>query len=297
MAVTLAMIKELRELTGAGVLAAKKALEAADGDFDLAVKQLREKGLAKASKRADREIKEGRIESRSSDYQSGLLFEVNCETDFVARNDNFVAMATQVADHLFALSQEDQSLDDLLDLPFYQDDSITPRAKLENLVSSTGENMGFRRYVRYDLDNRNGVVEMYPHPGNRVAVLIELDADSASVAKSDEFVALAHDLALHIAAMAPMVVERNDLSAALLDSEKEIYRTQALAEGKPEHIVERIIEGRLKKFYEASVLLEQGFVKDDEIIIGDLLKNKSQELGETVVVRRFVRYELGEDLT
>jgi len=293
-AINIEMIKELRETTGAGVLAAKKALESSGGDFEQAVRQLREKGLVKAAKRAGRETAEGRVEARSEEGRVGLLIEINCETDFVGRNENFVAFAGGVADHFFACAQEEQPLAEVMALPFVKDSDTTPVELLQAQVSTTGENMAVRRFVRYDLGDRPGVVEIYQHPGNRIAVMLELNSETPVGADKEAFAALAHDLALHIAFAAPLYLTREETPAEKMEAEKAIYRKRALEEGKPEAIVERIVEGRLKKFYQDAVLLEQPFVKDDKSPVGKLIEQQAAALGEKATVRRFVRYELGE---
>jgi len=294
--VSIEQIKQLREATGAGILDAKKALENSGGDFDAAVRSLREKGLAKAAKRADRAATEGRVEARVAGTQAGLLVEVNCETDFVGRNEGFVNFSNEIADHFMAMAQEDQPLDEVTAMPLSSDNSTTPAERLQDLISSTGENMQIRRFVRFELGDRPGMIELYMHPGNRVAVMLEPNADTQAGAAQDAFVTVAHDLALHIAAMAPRYVTRDHLPAEALEAEQEDYRNQALAEGKPERIVERIVEGRLRKYYESVVLFEQPFVKDDEITVEQLLKKASGEIGEEITIRRFARFELGEPL-
>jgi elongation factor Ts len=197
MKITTQMVKELREATGAGVLDAKKALEASGGDFDKAVDALREKGAARAAKRSGREASEG-------------------------------------------------------------------------------------------------VVELYSHPGNRVGVILELNCETDFVARNEEFTNLAHDLALHVAAMNPQYINADEVPADELNRETEVLRSQALAEGKPEQIVEKIVAGRMSKFYEEFCLLEQPFVKDDKVKIKDLITDAIRKTGENIVVRRFARYELGE---
>ena len=296
MAVTVEEIKRLREETGAGVLDAKKALESTGGDYEAALAQLREKGLAKVAKRAGREATEGRIETRSADFKSGLVIEVNCETDFVARNELFIELANSLADHFFAVAEEGQPLEEIMTQPLVQDPSTTPAELLRDQISATGENMMVRRYVRYDLDERPGIIETYIHLGNRVGVMVEANVESDATAANDLFVEFVHDLALHIAAMAPICVTRDDVPAFQLDEEKQSYRRQALDEGKPEAIVDRIVEGRLNKFYEGAVLLDQPFVRDDKVKVHELLQQISTDLGESITIRRFVRYELGEPM-
>lgn len=296
MAVTIEMIKQLREETGAGVLDAKKALESVGGDFEQAAGLLREKGLAKAAKRADRETTEGRVEARDQDGKVGLLVEVNCETDFVGSNEGFVAFSQSIADHFLAVAREGQPLDEVMALPLHSDAGTTPRELLQHQISSTGENMAVRRFARFELGDRPGLVEVYAHPGNRVAVMLEATSETAERARTEEFLSLVHDLALHIAASAPLYVTRDQIPAHRLEAEKETYRSQAVDEGKPEAIVERIVEGRLRKYYETVVLFEQPFVKDDEVKVGELVEQHASAWGEQITIRRFVRYELGEPL-
>jgi elongation factor Ts len=295
-AISIEMIKQLREATGAGVLDVKKALESTGGDFEQAAALLREKGLAKAAKRADRETTEGRVEAREQDGKVGLLVEVNCETDFVGSNEGFVAFSESIAEHFFAVAQEGQPLDEVMAVPLFSDASTTPTELLQHQISSTGENMAVRRFVRFELSDGPGLVEVYAHPGNRVAVMLEVHSETPQRASTEEFSSLVHDLALHVAASAPLYVTRDQIPAEKLEAEKEAYRKQAWDEGKPEAIVERIVEGRLRKFYETTVLLEQPFVKDDEVKVGQLLEQHAAAWGEKIAIRRLARYELGEPL-
>ncbi len=290
------MIKELREATGAGVLDTKKALETSGGDFKEAVRLLRERGLARAAKRSGRQAAEGRIEARGEGGQAGLLVEVNCETDFVGRSKEFVAFASGLADHFLALADEGQTLDEVMARPFVKDSSTSPAELFQSQISITGENIAVRRFARFEVGDRPGVVEVYLHPGNRVGVMLELGSETAAGAAAESFAGTAHDLALHIAACAPICVTREEMSGETLEAETEIYRTQALASGKPEPIVERIVQGRLKKYFEDVVLFEQPFVKDDKVKVGELLKQRATALGEEITVHRFARYELGESL-
>jgi elongation factor Ts len=266
------MIKELREATGAGVLDTKKALETSGGDFKEATRLLREKGLARAAKRSGRQTTEGRIEARIEGGRAGLLVEVN------------------------SLADEEQTLDQVMARPFVSDSSTSPAELLQNQSSITGENIAVRRFARFELGDRPGVIEVYLHPGNRVGVMLELGSETAAGAAEESFSGTAHDLALHIAACAPICLTREEISRETLEAETGIYRTQALASGKPEPIVERIVQGRLKKYFEDVVLFEQPFVKDDKVKVGELLKQRAATLGEEITVRRFARYELGESL-
>ncbi len=296
MAISIEMIKQLREATGAGVLDAKKALESADGDFEQAASALRQKGLARAAKRADRETTEGRIEARSRAAQVGLLVEVNCETDFVASNEGFVAFSEGIAEHFLVAASEGQSVDEVMSMPFFSDSGTTAKEQLQYQITSTGENMAVRRFARFELGDHSGTVEVYAHPGNRVAVMVEVHTETSDLADTEGFVTLVHDLALHIAAAAPLYISRDHIPSDRLETETAAFRQQALDEGKPEAIVNRIVDGRLRKFFETTVLVEQPFVRDDEIKVGDLVKQHAAECGEQVTIQRFVRYELGEPL-
>lgn len=296
MAIDINLIKELREITGAGVLDVKKALESTGGDLQQAAILLREKGLAKVAKRSDREMTEGRVEGRFQDNKVGLMVELNCETDFVALTEKFVELSTRVADHLFAISKEGQLLEELVEIPFSEQREKTPASLLNDLISSTGENMAIRRYARFELGDQPGMIEVYIHPGNRVVVMLELACKTQKTADSEAFAALAHDLALHVAAQAPLCLSRDQVPQDQLEARKELYRKEALETGKPENIIDRIVEGRFTKFYQEVVLPEQAFVKDDKITIAQLLKQKSAELGEPINVVRFVRFELGEPI-
>lgn len=296
MGIDIKLIKELREKTGAGVLDAKKALESTGGDIEEAMGILREKGLAKAAKRSEREMLEGRIEARiSQDGRAGLLVEVNCETDFVGTNEGFVAFVNDVADHLYAVAQEGQALEEVMELPFFKDQDTSPSKLLQDQMVATGENMVVRRFERYELGDLPGMIEVYVHPGNRVAVMLEASAETQAGVEQGLFGTLVHDLALHIAALSPICLTKEQVPGDILEAEKASYRKQALDEGKPEAIVERIVEGRLRKYYEGAVLFDQPFVKDDSVTIGELVNQQAKELGESITVQRFVRYELGQE--
>jgi elongation factor Ts len=293
LAINAEMIKELRAATGAGVLDCKKALEAAEGDFDKAVAHLREKGLDAAAKKASREANEGLINVLVDESgQLGAIVEVNCETDFVARTEdfqNFVrAMVKQV-------SQEADEADAaaLLNRPFIEDQSITVGERLTQLIARLGENMVLKRFARLERDG-GGLIEGYVHPGSRIGVLVDVSAGSEDVARSAAFRELVHDLALQIAAAAPKHISPGDVPDPVLEAERAKYLAEAAEGNKPDHIKERIVSGKLGKWYEQVCLLHQPFVKDDDQIIGDLLAQKSKDLGAPLAIERFVRFALEE---
>ena len=287
--ITAATVKELREKTGVGMMECKNALKETEGDIDAAITILRERGQAKAEKKADRAANEGIIAAElDASGKSGILVEINCETDFVAKNDNFQAFVSDVAQTV--LASDAQDLDAALALP-KADGNLGEFIKTK--VLEMGENLQFRRFERLSLDGE-GAVASYIHLGGKVGVLIEVGAEKADSAASDAFKDLVKDLTLHIAASAPAGLQREDIPAELVESEKDIFRKQMEGQGKPAEIIEKIVEGKLGKFYSERCLLEQGFVKDPDTAIKDLLAAKSKELGDTLTVNKFVRFGLGE---
>lgn len=289
MAITTEDIKLLRESTGAGILDCKKALQETGGDVDQAIEFLRKKGLAAASKKASREANEGLVSAHiSPDGKTGVLVEVNCETDFVARTEDFQKFVAGVVQQV-ASRPELANLEALLAAPFIGDSSKTVAEKLTETIAKLGENMVIRRVARFDLAS-GGLLDSYIHTGGRVGVLVEVAGGSAADSK---LAGLVHDLALQIAAASPRYVSQADVPAEAIEAEKVIYRAQLVEDKKPDNIKERIIEGKLKKWYEEIVLMEQPFVKDADLTITKLLERHSKELGNEVKVRRFARFELG----
>ncbi len=271
--ITAGMVKELRERTGLGMMDCKKALSDADGNMEKAIEDLRKASGLKAAKKASRVAAEGVVMTKvAEDGNYGVIIEVNSETDFVARDDNFLSFAEQALVSSFEASQA--SVEELLEKGLEE--------SRQALVQKIGENVNLRRLKRLNFKNANqGIVESYVHNNSKIGVLISLKG-------GDE--ALAKDVAMHIAAVNPMVVRPEDVPEEILTKESEIYSAQARESGKPEEIVEKMISGRLRKFVAEVSLLEQQFVKDPEIKICDLLK----EVGADVV--QFVRYEVGEGI-
>ncbi len=287
--ITASIVKELRDKTSAPMMDCKKVLTETNGDLEASIKLLRERGILKSAKMSDRAAKEGVITSRiNGDATSGLLLEVNCETDFVSKNESFQAFvgdiadalaSSKAADHAAALAHQhgEQSIED------------TIKAK----VGEVGENLQFRKYIRYDAAS-GGVVASYIHLGGKVGVLIEVATTKPETRGTDSFKELIKDLTLHIAACAPKGLSREDIPQSVVDNELDIFRTRLAAEGKPANIIENILKGQIGKFFAESCFLEQGFVKDADIKISALLEAKGKELGDTLTVTRFVRFGLGE---
>ena len=280
------MVKQLREMTGAGMLECKKALEEAQGDIEKAKEILRIRGLAKAEKKAGRETKEGIVQAFvSEDRKVGVILELNCETDFVAKNEKFVELALTIAKHIASVSENANrsgTFEDISQQLLYSD----PSQKVEDLVKSAiakiGENIKLSRWARFDAD---GYVHAYVHGVGRVGVLMEYKAD----ATSEEVLRVAQDIVLQIAAMKPEFVSVESIPADVLEKEKKILAEQTRQEGKPENLIDRIVEGKLKRFYQEKVLLEQPFIKDEKRTV----KQYISDSGLNFEVVRFARFEVG----
>ena len=287
--ITASLVNELRKKTNVGMMECKKALTETNGDLDAAVTYLRERGMMKAAAKADREASEGIIAARlSGDGKTGILIEVNCETDFVSRNDNYVAFVGEIADTLAASSAK--TLEEALAVKI-GDISVEDFVKAKTL--ELGENMRLRKFERFDLQD-GGAIAQYIHMGGKVGVLLEVSASNGDTASKEEFRNLVKDITLHIAAAAPKGLSRDEITADIIEAEKSVYRAQLAAEGKPEAMIEKIVEGKIGKFFSEAVLLEQAFVKDADTTIKKLVETKGKEVGDTLVVKRFVRFGLGE---
>jgi len=274
--VTAAQVKELRERTGAGMMECKKALEVTGADIERAVEELRKTGRAKADKKASRIASEGIVFALTTpDGKQALLLEVNSETDFVARDENFLKFVKAVAET--ALAAKLQDIDLLATMGLAGEENHTVEEARQVLVSKVGENIHIRRIVYIDTANGVGT---YLH-SNRIGVLVELDSHQPDLAK---------DIAMHIAACKPLVVNPEDVSSILVEKEKEIYLAQVANSGKPQEIIEKMVNGRLKKFLDEITLTGQSFVKDPTVTVADLLnKHRAKVIG-------FTRFEVGEGI-
>ena len=287
--ITAAIVKELRDKTNAGMMDCKKVLTETNGDIEASIKLLRERGIAKAGAKADRAATEGIIVARVNPAaDAGLMLELNCETDFVSKNESFQSFVHGIADALVAADAADHAAALAVQHGEYSIDD-TVKAK----VVEVGENLQFRKYVRFDAAP-GGVIGSYIHMGGKVGVLIEVGTTQAATAANPIFRDLVKDLTLHIAACAPKGLSRDDIPEAVVENEKDIFRARLIAEGKPAAMIENILKGQLGKFYAESCFLEQGFVKDTDITVTKLLAAKGTELGDTLTVTRFVRFGLGE---
>ena len=294
MAVTAAQISELRKSTGAGMLDCKKALEQTDGNFDQAVDFLRTKGLAAASKKSGRAATEGMVAAAlSADGKKGVLVEINSETDFVAKNDKFQAFVNDVAQHVLQASPA--TVEELFAQAYIGDSSKTIQTLLSEAIAVIGENMQIRRFSIFEVPG-NGAVGSYIHAGGKIGVLVEATCDNEAAAKDDRFAAFVKDVAMHSAAASPLYVKRDQVDADVLEREKEIYRSKARETGKPENIIEKIIDGQVNKFYADICLVEQQFVKDTDKTIQQYAAEIGKALGTTVTITRFAKFVLGEGL-
>jgi elongation factor Ts len=275
--ITAALVGKLREMTNVGMMDCKKALVEAKGDLNLAVDILRKKGIATAAKKSTREAKDGVIARFvQPGGRVGVLVEVNCETDFVAKNDTFRAFAEEVSQTLAA----------------------NPQADLESnrsaVVAKTGENVKIRRFQRFEVQG-NGLVAAYIHTGAKVGVLVEVGAGKESTVENEEFKQLVRDITLQIAAANPVAVSSNQIPVALVEKEKEIAREQV--KNKPPQVIEKIIAGKLEKYYQTVCLVDQGFVKkNSEITVKEHIALLAQQLADDIVIHRFVRFQVGESL-
>lgn len=267
----------LRQKTGAGILDCKKALTETNGDMDKAVDYLREKGIATAAKKASRIAAEGIVAAKIAG-NTGAMVEVNCETDFVAKGEQYIDFVNGVVDYV--LSHDVKNVEELIAAK--NDDTVAATAKI-------GEKIAIRRFEKFTAEK--GMVESYIHMGGKVGVLVEIGAENVT----DEVKTFAHDVALQIAAAKPLYVDKDEVPADVLEHEKEILRVQAKNEGKPEKIIERMVEGRIVKYYEDFCLMNQKFVKDPEKTIAQVEKEVSAKAGG-VSVKRFARFEMGEGL-
>ena len=289
MSITAAVVRQLREETGAGMMDCKSALVAAQGDMEKAREVLRKKGLAAAARKASRTAIEGATFAHiADDGRMGVLVEVNCETDFVAKTPDFQSLVKQVAENVAACAAEDVPA--FLCQPLHGDARRTVGDLVQEKIAFIKENIVVRRFARFQVPaGENGLVAAYIHPpAAKVGVLVELAAKSADAAT---LAALAKDVAMHAAAASPaaaLYVSKDEVPSDVLAKEKEIYRAQALASGKPAGVVDKIAEGKMKEYYATYCLLEQPYIREPKVTLG-------QHLGGKAVVKRFARFRLGEE--
>ena len=275
--VTASLVKELREKTGAGMMDCKKVLTETDGDMEKAIELLRERGIAKAAKKSGRVAAEGLVEAYiSEDGKVGAIIEVNSETDFVAKNEEFKTFVMNVAKQV--VEKDPKDVEELLNQEAIFEAGKTVNEALIEKISTIGENLSIRRFARFE---SKGLLEKYIHGDGKIAVLINMTSGDNALAK---------DLCMQIAAARPEFVKREEVPQERVDKEMEILKAQAMNEGKPEQIAEKIVLGRVGKFYEEICLIDQVFVKDTSMKVSELLKQKNAEVVE------FARFEKGEGI-
>lgn len=287
MSITAAMVAELRNKTGAGMMDCKKALNEAGGNMEEAVDLLRKKGLSAAAKKSGRVAAEGLVVA-CGEGSRGALVEVNAETDFVAKNEGFQQLAAGICEAVLENSPADL---EALKALAYPGTGRNVDEELTHQIATIGENMNLRRFERFEV--ANGIVASYVHGGGKIGVLVELATDKGD---SEQVQALARQLAMHVAAANPQFLKREEVPAEILDREKDIMATKAKESGKPENIIPKIVEGQLNKFYGEICLLEQAYVIDPDQKINQVLKSVGKEVGGEIQLTGFVRYQLGEGL-
>jgi elongation factor Ts len=286
MSVTAAQVRDLREKTSAGMLDCKKALEETKGDFDAAVEWLRVKGLASASKKSDRLASEGMVVATVVG-KTGVLIEVNSETDFVAKNDLFKAFVAEVANLIATTNPPPADVEALATSRLKSGQSVSEA--LKDSIAKIGENLVLRRFVRYD---STGLTHTYIHGDGKIGVVVDLE----TVKAGDEVRTLANDICLHIAAMSPQALTSDQIPAATVEKEKEILKAKAIEQGKKPEMLDKIIEGQIRKYLAESSLLEQAFVKNPDLKVKEYVAEVAKKTGDAVALKRFTRFELGEGL-
>ena len=289
MAVTASMVKELRELTGAGMMDCKKALNETNGNMDEAIEYLRKNGEAKAVKKAGRIAAEGIVMAEVKDDKTAAIVEVNSETDFVAKNADFQAFVKAVVDQ--AIASESKDMDAFMAEAWNEDASKTVKDVLTENISVIGENLSIRRFEKIVSD---GCVVAYIHGGGRIGVLVEAETDVVN----DEIKTCLKNVAMQVAAMSPKYVSREEVSQEYIDHEKEILLAQAKLENpnKPENIIEKMIIGRLNKEMKEICLLDQVYVQDGDLTVAKYVEKVAKENGANMTVKKFVRFETGEGI-
>lgn len=283
MEITAAKVNELRQKTGAGMMDCKKALVEANGDFEKAIELLRKKGAAVATKRAEKSANEGIVLTKiSDDKKSGVMVEVNCETDFVARSEDFISFANFVLDS--AVTKKTKNLDDLM-----KGNSTLP-GKMSDIMGKVGEKIEVSRVTSEETNN--GFVVDYIHPGSKLGVLVMFDTLENH---REDFMNISKDIAMQVAAMKPLCVNRDEVSKDIIDKEIDIYKELARKEGKPENILDKIAQGKLTKFYQENCLSEQIYIKDNTKTVSDLVKEFNLKFKTNAKLSRFRRFHLSDE--
>jgi elongation factor Ts len=285
--ITTEMIKKLREKTGTGIMICKKILNETNGDMDKALEILKEMEVALAAKKAERATSEGLIGVYvSEDKKTGAMVELNCETDFVASNKDFVALTNSIAQHIAATSA--QGIESLMQKRYIEDASLSVNDAITRFVAKFGENISLSRFIR--LSTKTGMIRSYVHNGSKIGTLVELVCK-----KTDQALEVtAKEVALQVAATNPLFLNRDSADQGAIEQERQSYKNQALSEGRPAHVIDKIVMGKLDKYYKKNCLIEQSWIKNEDMTIADFLKESSEKLGAGIEIVRFARFERGK---
>lgn len=290
MTISASMVKELREKSGAGMMDCKKALIEANADMEKAMEILKEKGIAKAAKKSGRVASEGAVLS-TIENNSGLLLELNCETDFAAKSDGFKALSNDMASYFIQNAGEEGQVVSMEE-KFYND---TVEKMTSDAVATIGENIKPRRFVKYSSDD-NSLIHSYIHMGGKIGVMLEIKAPSKDIASKPEVVEMSDGIAMQIASMRPECISTDAFPEDVVEAERKVFLAQVMEMGKPQNIAEKIVEGKIKKFVSENTLLEQVFVMNSDQKVKDFVNEVSTKVGGELELVRFTRFELGEGI-
>jgi elongation factor Ts len=288
MSISATLVKELRERTNAGMMDCKKALEETKGDFDAAIEWLRVKGLSSAAKKAGRIAAEGTVFAQTIG-NTGIVVEINSETDFVARNDGFKALVLDIAEHI---TKATNVVGDILEHTFHKNPAKKISEVMTEATAKIGEKIVIRRFEKYTA-TPTSIVHTYVHGEGKIGVLIEVAASKPEATNNPEMRTFAQDVCLHIAAMNPMAISSEQIPADVVAKEKEVLKAKNLEQGKKPEMIEKIVEGQIRKFLAENCLVDQPFVKNPDIKISDLAKEVGKKVGADLTIKRFTRFELG----
>jgi len=288
MSISATLVKELRERTNAGMMDCKKALEETKGDFDAAIEWLRVKGLSAAAKKAGRIAAEGTVFAQTIG-NTGMVVEINSETDFVARNEGFKALVLDIAHHI---THAVNAAGDILEQAFHKNPGKKIGEMMTEATATIGEKIVIRRFERYTAAP-NSIVHTYVHGEGKIGVLIEVAASNPAATNNPEMRAFAQDVCLHIAAMNPMAISSEQIPADVVAKEKEVLKAKNIEQGKKADMIDKIVEGQIRKFLAENCLVDQAFVKNPDIKVSDLAKEVGKKVGADLTIKRFARFELG----
>lgn len=286
-------IKELREKSGAGLVECKQALRESNGDVDRAMDLLREKGLASAAKKSGRAASEGVVSiAASKDENFYAIYEVNCETDFVTNTDDFKDLVESIGE--VALESGAKDLDSLKNAKVAKADNVSVQDWISQKIAIIGENLVLRKYDAVEKTG-SAYISQYIHGDGKIGVLLELEAEDTSKYSNEAFQNLAKDISMHIAASAPVCLDRSQVNPEDLNKERAIYKKQVLEEGKPENIADKIVEGKLNKYYEEICLVDQEFIKENKVKISQVVDREAKAIGSKIILKNFIRIALGAE--